>query len=258
MLNGRQALYLPAVTTSSQSRTILNGLLAFLLATLQACATGSSAADTETALQTDPDVQEFEGAIVQVRHRKGQCCTMAAGSQRQHALAQTATKFLGRSRVEISGHKFSYDCSGLARGVYFSQGIDLYEGMEDVRGANGVRTIYRHVRRYGILHHGPNVRLGDLVFFHNTWDYNGDGRLNDLLTHIGVVERVESDGTVVFVSRVSGGIERYRMNLRYPDIHRTSDGRVLNDYIRQKHFSDPRGTVYLTGQLFSSFGTLIS
>jgi hypothetical protein len=102
------------------------------------------------------------------------------------------------------------------------------------------------------------VYPGDLVFFHNTWDFNRDDRFNDPLTHVGVVEGVERDGTVVFVSRVSGGIERYRMNLRMPDTHRTSDGRVLNDYMRRKEFRDPEATQYLTGQLFAAFGTLIS
>jgi probable lipoprotein NlpC len=246
-----------AMIRSSPSRKALSGLLCLLVVGLHACATGSGLVDYEQALVSDADVQEFEGAIVQVRHRKGQCCTMVNGSQRQHTLARAAAKFLGRSRIEASGRRFTYDCSGLARGVYFSAGIDLFDGMEDVRGANGVRMIYRHVRRYGVLHHGPNVRPGDLVFFHNTWDVNGNGRLDDLLTHIGVVEKVETDGTVVFVSRVSGGIERYRLNLRYPDLHKTSDGRIINDYMRQRRFTDPRGTEYLTGQLFSAFGTLV-
>jgi len=31
-----------------------------------------------------------------------------------------------------------------------------------------------------------------------------------------VVERIESDGTVVFISRVAEAVERYRMNLALP------------------------------------------
>ena len=103
----------------------------------------------------------------------------------------------------------------------------------------------------------PELRAGDLVFFHNTWDFNGDGLVNDPLTHVGVVERVEGDGTVVFVSRVSRGIQRFRMNVRAPDTHRTSDGRVLNDFMRRKGTRDPQATQYLTGQLFAAFGTLL-
>jgi probable lipoprotein NlpC len=233
--------------------------LLVLLCTLvtQACATGGGLRDFEYELRNDPDLRGVKEGILPVRHRRGVCCMMASASQQQRSLAMAATAFLGRSRVEVDGNRFTYDCSGLARGVYFAHGVDLFDGLRPANQTNGVRLIYRHVKRYGRLHHGPQVYPGDLVFFHNTWDFNGDGRLNDLLTHIGVVERVDHDGTVVFVSRVSGGIERYRMNLRYPDIHRTSDGRVLNDYLRRKHFRDHTETPYLTGELFASFGTLI-
>ena len=45
-------------------------------------------------------------------------------------------------------------------------------------------------------------------FLTTHWDYNGDGMTNDPLTHVGIVERQEADGTVVFISRVAGAIER--------------------------------------------------
>ena len=105
------------------------------------------------------------------------------------------------------------------------------------------------------MHQGPIARPGDLVFFDNTWDYNGDGLVNDPLTHVGIVERQEQDGTVIFISRVAGAIQRYRMNLALPHVHRTAEGRVLNDHIRRKDFRDPADTTYLTGQLFAAFGS---
>jgi hypothetical protein len=93
------------------------------------------------------------------------------------------------------------------------------------------------------------------VFFDNTWDFNGDGLLNDPLTHVGVVEQVESDGTVVFISRVADAIERYRMNLALPHVHQTAEGRILNDYIRRKRTTDPHEIDRLTGELFAFYGT---
>jgi probable lipoprotein NlpC len=225
-----------------------------LAALLSACAGGSS---SRSSFIDDADFAKRQGTAIAVSHPKA-CCTMAEATQRQADLARAAVKFLGRFKVEVDGQRFTYDCSGLTRGVYFSAGIDLYEGGKVSDQANGVRLIYRYIKRHGRLHHGPTVHPGDVVFFHNTWDFNRDGRLNDLLTHVGVVEHVDQDGTVVFVSRVSGGIERYRMNLRYPHVHQTRDGRIINDYMRRKSSRDTDATPYLTGQLFASFGTLVN
>ena len=242
-------------------RTMTLSLLAVLLAaTLQACATADSASRLwPDTLAGDMGVYELNGGIVPVRETRGRaCCTMAMGTQQQEALARAAIRFLGRSRIEVGGRRFTFDCAGLARGVYFSQGVDLYDGLRELKGGNGVGRIYGHVMQHGRIHYGPTVHPGDLVFFHNTWDFNGDGLVNDPLTHVGVVEQVESNGTVVFVSRVSRGIQRFRMNVRAPDTHRTGDGRVLNDFMRKKGSRDPHATKYLTGQLFAAFGTLLN
>jgi hypothetical protein len=81
--------------------------------------------------------------------------------------------------------------------------------------------------------------------------------MNDPLTHIGIVERQEPDGTVVFISRVAGAVERYRMNLALPHVHKSADGRILNDYLRRKNVRDSDNTSYLTGQLFAQFASRV-
>jgi hypothetical protein len=124
----------------------------------------------------------------------------------------------------------------VTRAIYLAHGIDLFEGGAADGKANGVGLIYNHLRKHGQLHRGPVVQAGDLVFFDNTWDYNGDGLVNDPLTHVGIVERVESNGTIVFISRVAGAIERY---------------------MRRKHWRDGEQTPYLTGELFAAFGTRV-
>jgi hypothetical protein len=45
------------------------------------------------------------------------------------------------------------------------------------------------------------------------------------------------------------------MNLALPHVHRTADGRVLNDYLRRKDVDDPTNTAYLSGELFAAFGS---
>ncbi|MGH7209603.1 MAG: hypothetical protein ACREIL_09495, partial [Nitrospiraceae bacterium] len=153
-------------------------LLAVLFAaTLQGCATADSSSRLRPeTLAGGMPVNELNASIVPVRGTRGRaCCTMAVGTHRQEALARTAIGFLGRSRIAVDGRRFTYDCAGLARGVYFSQGVDLYDGLGELKGGNGVGRIYGHVMQHGRIHYGPTVHPGDLVFFHNTWDFNGDG-----------------------------------------------------------------------------------
>ena len=183
------------------------------------------------------------------------CCRSVEPAPTRSAIVRTAAKLVGARTITSKGRRIAYDCAGVTRAIFLEHGIDLYDGDASDPRANGVRLIYAHLQQHGRFHRGPVARPGDLVFFDNTWDFNGDGKLNDPLTHVGVVERVEPDGTVVFISRVSEAVERYRMNLARPDVHKTAEGRVLNDYIRRKLPTDPEGTNRLTGQLFSSYGT---
>lgn len=206
-----------------------------------------------TGRQPLPDERSM---IPMMGTRGAHCCAMARGVPRQAELAKTAVQFVGQSRIQVDGRNYTPDCSGFVRGVYASQRVDLYGGLGELDGGNGVGRIFTHVVEHGRIHYGPTVHPGDLVFFHNTWDFNRDGLPNDPLTHVGVVEKVDLDGTVVFVSSVSAGIERYRMNLKHPDTHKSADGRVLNDFLRRKHVGDARGTYYLAGRLFAAFGTL--
>ena len=173
------------------------------------------------------------------------------------AIVESAARLVGARTITSQGKHIAYDCAGVTRAIFLEHGIDLYRGAFNDPKRNGVRLIHDHVRQHGTLHRGPNVSPGDLVFFDNTWDFNGDGKLNDPLTHVGVVERLDSDGTVVFISRVANAVERYRMNLDRPHVHKTAQGYVLNDYIRRKHAADPDHTARLTGELFSFYGNLL-
>lgn len=183
------------------------------------------------------------------------CCKSIEASSRRAAIVKTASKLVGATTIKANGKRIAYDCAGVTRAIFLAHGIDLYDSGAPDPKANGVRLIHHHISRQGTFHEGPVVRPGDLVFFDNTWDYNGDGLVNDPLTHVGIVERQEPDGTILFISRVAGAIERYRMNLALPHVHRTAEGRVLNDYIRRKDFDDPADTPYLTGELFAAFGS---
>lgn len=185
------------------------------------------------------------------------CCRSVELAPNRTAIVRTVARLVGAKTIESKGRHIAYDCAGVTRAIYLKHGIDLYSGGPSQPNANGVRLIHAHIRQQGTFHQGPVVHPGDLVFFNNTWDYNGDGKVNDPLTHVGIVERQEPDGTVVFISRVAGAVERYHMNLALPHIHKTADGRILNDYLRRKDVIDQAGTGYLAGELFAQFATRV-
>jgi hypothetical protein len=95
---------------------------------------------------------------------------------------------------------------------------------------------------------------GDLVFFKETYDFNRDGQANDGLTHVGLVDDVEADGTVVVIHRVARGVVRYRMNLAHPDTATSPTGARWNDWLRAEA---PGAKPRLTAQLFAGYATLL-
>jgi len=143
------------------------------------------------------------------------------------------------------------DCSGFVRLAYLAGGIDLVNhGFR--AGENAVTAIFRRALDMGTVHHQA-PRPGDLVFFRETYDRNRDGRRNDGMTHIGVVEGVDAEGTVTFIHRGRKGVARGRLNLSAPGKHQLGlGGPVLNDYIRP---AAKGSRAYLAGELFAAFAS---
>ncbi len=149
------------------------------------------------------------------------------------------------------GKSVPNDCSGFVRLAYLAGGIDLVShGF--LAGENAVSAIFRRALDVGTVHHEA-PRPGDLVFFRETYDRNRDGRRNDGMTHIGVVEGVDADGTVTFIHRGGKGVARGRLNLSAPAKHQLAQGGpVLNDYIRP---ATKGARAYLAGELFAAFAS---
>jgi hypothetical protein len=168
-------------------------------------------------------------------------------------VARAASDVVGKQHVVVAGKSYRADCSGTARGIYASAGLPL-GGTASEPGENDVSIIYRWVKENGSLRTSRPLP-GDLVFFDDSYDRNGDGRVNDPLSHIGVVEKVLDDGTVVFVHRVGGAILRYRMNLDRPRERKdNATGQRLNHILRRGGGSIDAAT---TGELFVAYGTIV-
>ena len=165
---------------------------------------------------------------------------------RGRRVARRAATLVG---VSLERYRVPDDCSGLVRLAYQAVGIELLSH-GTLPGENAVSAIYRRAQRSGALHR-RQPRPGDIVFFRETYDRNRDGVRNDGLTHVGVIEAVERDGTVVFVHRGGSGVKRSRMNLRSPE-QRSQGGRVLNDYLRR---AEAHERARLTSELFEGYAS---
>ncbi|TXD38539.1 hypothetical protein FRC98_06565 [Lujinxingia vulgaris] len=119
--------------------------------------------------------------------------------------------------------------------------------------ASSVPELYRACRTEGKVYHSSRPAIGDMVFFHNTYDANDDGRNNDWYTAVGIVEELQSEGTVSVLAYLGDGVRRLYLNLEQVDREELSAGDQANSVLRGQHESDPPFTQYLAGQLFAGF-----
>ena len=184
----------------------------------------------------------------------GERASDARSVELRQQVAQSARRQVGQHSIVVEGKPLPYDCSGLARAAYLDHGIDIV-AVDTQADENAVSAIYRYARQQGIVYRHGRPVPGDLVFFHDTYDRNHNGRRDDQLTHVGVVEQVDDDGTVTLVNTVSRGVLRYKMNLRYPDrVRDPNSGRRINHYLRKAEGDQASQT---TAELFAGYATIV-
>jgi len=181
-------------------------------------------------------------------------------SDLQARLAARGASLLGqgRDRFQVAGETFNGDCSGFVEAVYALEGIQLRRVLQTVapRETSAVAAAWEAAGKTGQRWRGGDwPSPGDLVFFDDTWDRDGDGRRDDPLTHVGLVEWVDVDGTVTFLHRGGQGVTRAKLNLRWPDRPRGEDGRPLNAPLRARASRADDGPA-LAGQLFVGYGRI--
>ena len=170
--------------------------------------------------------------------------------QARKRIAKAAAKAVGKRGLRVKKQHYRPDCSGTARAIYAQAGIPL-RGRSEFHGENGVSILYRIVAQHGALHRSQPLP-GDLLFFNATYDRSGNGRFDDPLTHVGVVENVLKDGTVVFVHHLRNSIVRSRMNLQHPRWRRhPKTSQRLNHELRRESRVGESAT---TAQLFAAYG----
>lgn len=104
---------------------------------------------------------------------------------------------------------------------------------------------------------GAPPRPGDLVFFHDTHDRNGDGAVDDPYSMVAVVEAVKPSGALICVGDAYNRVIRFSMNARRPAVRRDDrSGEVMNTPIRKRSRSDGPDTPVLAGQLYAGMARL--
>ena len=163
------------------------------------------------------------------------------------------------ARVTVNGRAFILDCIGTVSAVFWDSNIDLQKDFSEFSG-NGVSRLHQSLARQGVLHADLYPRPGDVVFWNNTWDANGDGdRSNDLYTHAGVVLSVDDDGSIQYVhASISKGVVIESMNLLHPTVAFDATGKRLNSTMAIASTSGgPRPARYFSGDVFDRFGDVL-
>lgn len=138
------------------------------------------------------------------------------------------------------------DCSGFASAALQRAGLSI-EG--------STAQLWELAKDARATHRRKEPDPGDIAFFDDTWDRNGDGRRNDDLTHVAVVIDVKRDGTILLAhAGTSAGRATLRMNLRHPSVH-DDGGEILNDWLRRRSGDEPESSKYLSGELWRGFAT---
>ncbi|MFN7143396.1 MAG: CHAP domain-containing protein [Myxococcota bacterium] len=162
------------------------------------------------------------------------------------AIAEAAAAFVGNSALYVDGARYRFDCSGLVEASLASAGCAF-------RGST--EMLFQQAREHRVLHRKRLPTPGDVAFFDDTYDDNGNGRLDDPLTHVAVVESVDGKGTITLIHVGSKGVTRFLMNLRRPEDRHDADGNLINSYIRHRKAGDSPRTRYLAGELWVAFGS---
>lgn len=176
----------------------------------------------------------------------------------QARLAARGASLVGHAAAfRVGGERFNADCTGFVEAVYALEGVPLHALMRRAAPGerSGVVAIYRAASAYGVVFGGGGEwpAPGDLVFWHDTYDRNRNGKADDPFTHVGIVEYVV-DGTVVFLHRGGQAVARGAMTPERPG-EKAADGVALNSAIRRK---DARlaNVPVLAGALFAGYGRL--
>ena len=181
-------------------------------------------------------------------------------SDRQRAIVTQALSLIGKTKLNFGVRSYPWDCSGTVMSALYLADLDCQRQYISGSG-NGVRRLYQMLEKQNLLYNMPYPQVGDLIFWDNTYDANGDKKWNDELSHVGLVIAVYDSGVIEYIHHdYRRGITIARMNLLRPSdqFATTVDGVKIeiNSSLRMKSHEYLKPGVKLSGQLFKAFGNI--
>jgi len=231
------------------------------LALLGGCATLFSVMGPQRSL-ADVDRPMTSAPAVRASYRTPQEINSPLTSDEKAVIA-SAGSLMGmapNSKVKVDGRTFTLDCIGTVSAIFYGMHIDVQGDFSRYSG-NGVSRLYESLKALNVLHKDTYPRPGDVIFWDNTWDANGDGKLNDdPRTHAGVVIAVDPDGTIHYVhEHVLKGVTVEVMNLLHPTAYYGPEGKIINNAMAMNSGISRKDNPvhWVSGDLWNSFGDVL-
>jgi cell wall-associated NlpC family hydrolase len=143
---------------------------------------------------------------------------------------ETAASLVGRREIVVAGRDYGDGCAALVRAAFDRAGHPLPPTAQDAA------SLYALALSRGLLRPGIRSAAGDVVFLSD--------RPGGPPAHVGLVARVEPDGTALVLHRVARGVRRLRVNLGYPArVADPATGKRLNDTLVVGSAAQPAGSL---------------
>jgi hypothetical protein len=141
-----------------------------------------------------------------------------------------AQSLVGHREVIVDGRDYGPGCTALVRAAFDHAGKPL---PADSRTAS---SLLEMARGRGALRTGLRFSPGDVLFLAD--------RPGGAAAHVGLVARVDPDGTALVLHRLARGVTRMRVNVGYPArVTDPATGKRLNDTLQVGKSTAPAGSL---------------
>lgn len=191
-------------------------------------------------------------ANLQINHKINHSKTAL---NQKYSINQIKTKQNSTSQAKLTKYentRIGGDCSGFVsvvnknhNEIYFRPS-ELNKYFSSGRKSQAIFDLYKSKNQISL----KSPEVGDLVFFNNTTRRTKGGK-QKLITHVGIITKVNSDGSVEFIHNVRGKNITSTMDLSNPNSH-AKNGKKINAYI----ISRCKTSSCLASNRFSGFGKI--